>query len=334
RFPMKRSGPSRAIMWWFLLTLGLLHVTATQTTGKRAGEELQYGNQQNLPIALLDDTFAVPGAFASSESQDSLESVQTTVGSKEEGGDDSEAHSTNGQTVPLQKQQHQQKPRQQVLQKPPSVGPSGYPPVLGANLPLTAGGMQLVRDWGSPHMFASRSLPTRRRRAVTVGRPNFSSYHPGGLMSMGRRPKRTFQRRYRRDLTAGDLDTILREVDVVELLQALGRGQQHQQPRMTYPSLGFGQQSPRFAPQPALFPEYREEPEPASPPPPGTVGRIWRRSGFSSGLSRVPGFKRSSPPVDLSDYTERSNDDEVYSLAAMLGAESDPRTQRIRRVAM
>jgi len=327
---MKRSVPSRAMMWWFLLMLGVLRAAATPTTGKRAGEELQFGNQQNLPVGLLDEAPIIPGAFPSSETQDSLESVQATAGSKEEAGDDSIDHTAKEQTSTPQKHQQQQRTRQQLIAgHPPSAAPSGYPPVMGASLP---GGMHLIRDWGSPNVFASRSLPIRRRRAVTVGRPKFSAYHPGGLLSMSKRPKRTFQHRFRRDLTAEDLDTILREVDVVELLQALGRGQQHQQPHTGYPSLGYGPQTPRFAPQPALFPDYREEPQRASPPP-GTVGRIWRRSGFSSGLSRVPGFKRSSP-VELSDYTARSNDDDVYSLAAMLGAEADPRTQRLRRVAM
>lgn len=297
---MKRIGLSnRALICWLFLVVGVLHAAAKPST-------------------------------------DSSESVETTAKSKEEDRDQTKAHAARQpQTMIQEKQQIHRTRQQQTIGHPPSVVPSGYPPVLGASVPRSSGGMHLIKDWRSPHTFASQNLPTRRRRAaVTVGRPNLSSYQPGGLLSMSRRPKRTFQHRYRRDITADDLNNILREVDVVELLQALGRGQQQKQPHLGYPSLSYGQQAPRFAPQPALFPEYREEEQQRASPPPGTVGRMWRRSGFSSGLSRVPGFKRSSPPIDLSDYTAHANDNEIYSLAAMLGAEADPRSQRIRRVAM
>nr|XP_027217456.1 uncharacterized protein LOC113809972 [Penaeus vannamei] len=107
-----------------------------------------------------------------------------------------------------------------------------------------------------------------------------------------------------------------------------------------------------YSPQPRVFPEYEEDEDedededegveamgqgprgqqwyPVAP----AGGRVWRRSG-ALGLSAVPGFKRSAFRANnMQAQRARNQDDDLYSLAAMLGAELDPVTHRIQRAAM
>ncbi|XP_063598266.1 uncharacterized protein LOC134774797 [Penaeus indicus] len=203
---------------------------------------------------------------------------------------------------------------------------------------------------------------TKARRRWDQGLGD-SSGNPRDLRPLTRRP---------RDLASNvNLDNLLRNVDVVELLGLLSRGGGQGGPMGAGPmgagalgtgprgrnhQLGFGTLSyapmspatPKFSPQPRVFPEYEEdedEDEGEEAMGPGARGqqwypvvpaggRVWRRSG-ALGLSAVPGFKRSAFRANnMQAQRARNQDDDLYSLAAMLGAELDPATHRIQRAAM
>ncbi|KAK8750064.1 hypothetical protein OTU49_015220 [Cherax quadricarinatus] len=272
-----------------LLTLLLDGATAAPPSPagtKRSVENIEFGNQQNPPVSLLDDT-ALPGVFPSSE--------------------------TTG--------------------------------------------------WGMPVVYGAAAYPVRRRRSVhsPARRPDPRKVPqvPLKVLRAGQRHKRDL-RRYRRDLaTGGDLEKLLSDVDVVELLAMLARPPHRGQGG--YGTVTYAPAPPRYITQPKLFPDYEDEeseveeteeesggaggvsllpqsvrathlPQAVMVP---AGGRVWRRSG-GYGLSSIPGFKRSSsafrankPRPPLQGFTG-----DLYSLAAMLGAELDPVTHRLRRAAM
>ncbi|XP_045103351.1 stress response protein nst1-like isoform X1 [Portunus trituberculatus] len=213
------------------------------------------------------------------------------------------------------------------------------------------------------------SLASRRRRSLHL--PPLRS-HPikGGtlagvrtLLGRGQQQRRKRDlRRFRRDLNMNgmDLDRLLKNVDMKELLSLLSRPQHHQE---GYGTVHYAPAPARYAPQPKLFPDYEEEwgedaeellrhglraEQPAEGVSPVAVvmppGRVWRKSSPPGyGLARVPGFKRSSafrsntlqdPPPQATRPFPALTPRDVYSLAAMLGAERDPLGRRIRRAAM
>ncbi|XP_042243384.1 rho GTPase-activating protein 17-like [Homarus americanus] len=84
---------------WLLLLLALGAATASPPSPagtKRSIEDIQFGNQQNPPVSLLDDN-ALPGAFPSSETSE--ENVSGKEGT--------------GEPLELQQQQHRQQIEQQ-----------------------------------------------------------------------------------------------------------------------------------------------------------------------------------------------------------------------------
>ncbi|XP_068249949.1 uncharacterized protein [Palaemon carinicauda] len=223
-------------------------------------------------------------------------------------------------------------------------------------------------NWGMPSLYGAVDDGTfparRRRRSAPQGqrKPDPRKVLQVSLKALrtGHRHKRDLHdlNRIRRDLRNIDLDKLRREVDVVELLAMLGKVPKHRNPgfaTVTYAPMAPA--PPRFAPQPKLFPDYEEEEEEddededdeeamgylrqnARPPVPSSrvllpsEDRIWRRSG-GYGLSVMPGFKRSAFRANTPAPPIRAlNPADVYSLAAMLGAELDPITHRLRRAAM
>ncbi|XP_071542963.1 uncharacterized protein [Panulirus ornatus] len=243
----------RVYVAWLLLAL------TTAATGsppapagtKRSMEELQFGNQQNPPVSLLDDN-ALPGAFPSSETS------EETVAKPES-----------------QEEQHQQEedPLQVESQKDDelstAVQPSQWPVSAGTQLHL------YQPQWVVPTMYDEGTYPARRlqRSASSHRRPDPRKVPqvPLKVLRAGQRHKRDLRRyqrdlrRYQRDLrryqrglfSKATLDDLLREVDVAELLAMLERSPQMRQ--AGYGTVTYAPSPPRYAPQPKLFPDYDDD---------------------------------------------------------------------------
>ncbi|KAK8389845.1 hypothetical protein O3P69_009087 [Scylla paramamosain] len=107
---------------WVLLALvaGVCAAPPTPTDTKRSGEDIQFGNQQNPPVSLLDDN-AMAGAFPSSETTEELptpvaqthkqEAVEAAVGVA------AQAVVDGLKEEQKQQQQQQQEEQQQQEQK-------------------------------------------------------------------------------------------------------------------------------------------------------------------------------------------------------------------------
>ncbi|KAK7076545.1 hypothetical protein SK128_012971 [Halocaridina rubra] len=279
------------VMWMTLLMLlCVTHVLTAATTSavaKRTDENIQFGNQQNKPVSVLDEDVLTPGAFPSSETNaEETEKPITDLG-------DEENHTQTKDTI-----------------APFEVPPPPSPPSSAAekhlqsiaqhltehHRPIPLHREEMIRDlppvalasrWRSPSHFYNPhwgrplsplfgndggedgTFPVRRRRSANGAkrrRTDWSKLPQVSLHALrtGHRHKREVRdiRRIRRDLSDLDLDKLRREVDVVELLAMLTRPTAHHNPRfatVTYAPLAPA--PPRYAPQPKLFPDYEEEEE-------------------------------------------------------------------------
>ncbi|XP_050737328.1 uncharacterized protein LOC127008894 isoform X3 [Eriocheir sinensis] len=411
RMVVGEMGGSRAASWMLFAVLAGAAAAAstTPTDTKRSGEDIQFGNQQNPPVSLLDDN-AMAGAFPSSETSEEAPTQQEGAHEQQKATEAEEAAAAAKAVVEGFKQEQQQKQEKQQQQQTPqeeqqrekqedeeeeSAGkeresaeveeeekraqqqqqeiPAGVGEDQGwddeANLwHSQPAAHDLYRTYLSAPLHISGALPSfasRNRRSLHL--PPLRS-HPikGGTLAgvrnlLGRGPQRQKRdlRRFRRDLNMNglDLDRLLKNVDMKELLALISRPQHHQE---GYGTVHYAPAPARYAPQPKLFPDYEEEwgesaedllrqslraerpvaDEVVMPP-----NRVWRKSGAPPGygLARVPGFKRSSvfranTLQDTQPQPARPfpalNPRDVYSLAAMLGADRDPFSNRIRRAVM
>nr|XP_045591159.1 uncharacterized protein LOC123753213 [Procambarus clarkii] len=358
------SSCSRLVVM-VVLTVALLVGVAlsappSPTASKRSAEDIQFGNQQNPPVSLLDDN-ALPGAFPSSENSD-----ENTIGKG--GGGREQVHQ---QQQEQQLQSEDDDPRQQEDsqedvdedEEGSLVAPVAEPNTWHVPAPHSLHLYQL--GWRTPVVYGAAAYPGRRRRrrrsvyaaaAATHPDPRKVPQVPLKVLRAGQRHKRDL-RRYRRDLATGaDMEKLLEDVDVVELLAMLA-GAPHRRPG-GYGTVSYAPAPPRYAPQPKLFPDYEvaEEEEGGEDRGVGSVqqdvraarlpeavmvpagGRVWRRSG-GYGLSSMPGFKRSASAFranrpHLPSPAQGFSQADLHSLAVMLGAELDPVTHRLRRTAM
>ncbi|XP_066946191.1 uncharacterized protein [Macrobrachium rosenbergii] len=401
-----KGGGALAGAWALLLLVFvdvIVALPSSPTATKRSDENIQFGNQQNKPVSVLDED-ALPGAFPSSETTENTEHENPTADPE---GDADEAHSSVGKIGSEDKSEAHDSDedteddhRQESPPPPPPPPPPRPEPTTheGRHLPPVTAHLshrqvpihreEMISDlppvalasrwrppsefynpnWGMPSLYGAvddGTFPARRKRRSIHHRqqkPDPRKVLQVSLKALrtGHRHKRDLHdlNRIRRDLRNIDLDKLRREVDVMELLAMLGKVPKHRNPgfaTVTYAPMAPA--PPRFAPQPKLFPDYDEEEEEEEeddedeegmgylrqnthpPLAPSRVmlpheDRIWRRSG-GYGLSAMPGFKRSAFRANTPAPPIRAlNPGDVYSLAAMLGAELDPITHRLRRAAM
>lgn len=360
----------RAALVLVAMVGGALAAPPAPTATKRSAEDIQFGNQQNPPVSLLDDN-ALPGAFPSSETSEETHPPKEPAEAPEEAAP--KEHPTEAKPAPHREPMERDLPPVALASRWPFHGPRSirlYRPrqyLPAWSLPLSVGGETFLARRrrsaaGPPHPPAAHADP-RKSQQVSPRVLEFGHRHKRDLRPLTRRP---------RDLASNvNLDNLLRNVDVVELLGLLSRGGAQggpvgagpvgagavgAGPRARNHQLGFGTLSyapmtpavPKYSPQPRVFPEYEEDEDedegveamgqgprgqqwyPVAP----AGGRVWRRSG-ALGLSAVPGFKRSAFRANnMQAQRARNQDDDLYSLAAMLGAELDPVTHRIQRAAM
>ncbi|XP_037801110.1 uncharacterized protein LOC119596067 [Penaeus monodon] len=344
---------------------GALAAPPAPTATKRSAEDIQFGNQQNPPVSLLDDS-ALPGAFPSSETSEEAHPPKEPAEAPEEAAPKEQPAETKAE------------PRREPMERDlPPVALASRWPFHGARSVRLYRPRQYLPAWSLPLPAGGESFLSRRRRSAAApphppavhADPRKSQQVSSRVLEFGHRHKRDLRplTRRPRDLASNvNLDSLLRNVDVVELLGLLSRGGAQgapvgagalgSGPRGRNHQLGFGTLSyapmppaaPKFPPQPRVFPEYEEDEDedegeeamgqgargqqwyPVVP----AGGRVWRRSG-ALGLSAVPGFKRSAFRANtMQAQRARNQDDDLYSLAAMLGAELDPVTHRIQRAAM
>ncbi|XP_047501896.1 translation initiation factor IF-2-like [Penaeus chinensis] len=357
---------------------GALAAPPAPTATKRSAEDIQFGNQQNPPVSLLDDS-ALPGAFPSSETSEEARPPKEPAEAPEEAAPREQP--AEAKDVPRREPMERDLPPVALASRWPFHGPRSvrlYRPrqyLPAWSLPLSAESFLSRRRRSAaapPHPPAAHADP-RKSQQVSSRVLEFGHRHKRDLRPLTRRP---------RDLASNvNLDNLLRNVDVVELLGLLSRGggqggpvgagpmgagalgagpmgagalgagprgRSHQQGFGTLSYAPVSPAAPKFSPQPRVFPEYEEdEDEDAGEEAMGpgargqqwypvvpAGGRVWRRSG-ALGLSAVPGFKRSAFRANnMQAQRARNQDDDLYSLAAMLGAELDPATHRIQRAAM
>nr|XP_027228344.1 uncharacterized protein LOC113820231 [Penaeus vannamei] len=270
--------------------------------------------------------------------------------------------------LPLQRDQRRDHRRRSPAEAPEEAAPKEHP----TEAKPAPHREPMERDL-PPVALASR-WPFHGPRSIRLTRPRHQQVSPARAGVRGNRHKRDLRplTRRPRDLASNvNLDNLLRNVDVVELLGLLSRGGAQggpvgagpvgagavgAGPRARNHQLGFGTLSyapmtpavPNTRRNRARLPEYEEDEDedegveamgqgprgqqwyPVAP----AGGRVWRRSG-ALGLSAVPGFKRSAFRANnMQAQRARNQDDDLYSLAAMLGAELDPVTHRIQRAAM
>ncbi|XP_042860187.1 uncharacterized protein LOC122246009 [Penaeus japonicus] len=355
----------RAALLLMVMVGGALTAPPPPTATKRSAEDIQFGNQQNPPVSLLDDN-ALPGAFPSSETSEETHPPKESA----------EEHEAPSPPTKAQDPPKEVPPREPMERDLPPVALASRWQFHGPRRVRLYRPRQYLPAWSLPLSTGSDSFLSRRRRSAVTS-PHPPAVHPDPrksqeisprVLEFGHRHKRDLRplTRLPRDLNSNvNLDNLLRNADVVELLGLLSRGAAQggalgagpQGARGRNHQLGFGTLSyaprapaqPKYAPQPRLFPDYEDEDEdqgmdmvsqgshaqqmyPGVPVP--TAGRVWRRSG-GLGLSAVPGFKRSAFRANnMQAQHARNQDDDLYSLAAMLGAELDPVTHRIQRAAM
>ncbi|ROT65363.1 hypothetical protein C7M84_016669 [Penaeus vannamei] len=190
---------------------------------KRSAEDIQFGNQQNPPVSLLDDN-ALPGAFPSSETSET-----TAEGARPRRPRKPPRRSTRRRPSrrPTASPWSETSRRWRWRAGGPSMarGASGLPArdstCLHWSPPSPSGGRPsspppaALGRW-PPHPPAAHADP-RKSQQVSPARAGVrGNRHKRDLRPLTRRP---------RDLASNvNLDNLLRNVDVVELLGLLSRG--------------------------------------------------------------------------------------------------------------